>query len=464
MFGEIAGLPTTFRMGIVGDEEITPADMEKFLRKFLNDEQYDEVKQYFSDKNIEITDAQGFVTPERWEHIQMAFGRSFGLARTMKPVHFQQVSKWVRYDAADTMSEKEVQALLKNPEFRLNEETNAIEELISHPFYAKYSSVVLSKELTDRFPKLKEILRQMEIKGYDELVFASAIKVGLDTRYKNVNNFIFGGETSYMDLDNEHFRLQLNPYADPDNYTTIFSQLMYFLNILGKNTKKADQVYKTVAALIEYGITEAEEMLSTSGDQATATKNFIMKSLTGQNTQRARELLEAGIDINNPIIEQKAVTAIASAIEKLTTKIKFKGSKMVLQSAYGLETYKKSEQLTPETLAKGKRLEYKTDPKTGRFYAEVIMPVRHLTTAQRAAIDRGDSLFAVEDLFAFRIPSTELHSAVPLRIVDYYDDKGTNIIVAPREIVALHGSDYDVDSLFVINHEALSTEVNLPVY
>ncbi len=53
----------------------------------------------------------------------------------------------------------------------------------------------------------------------------------------------------------------------------------------------------------------------------------------------------------------------------------------------------------------------------------------------------------------FRLPSSELHSAVPLRIRGFYDSVGTNVIIAPKQIVDLHGSDYDVDALFMIIRE-----------
>lgn len=60
-------------------------------------------------------------------------------------------------------------------------------------------------------------------------------------------------------------------------------------------------------------------------------------------------------------------------------------------------------------------------------------------------------------MFGYRIPSTELHSAVPLKIVGTYDSIDTNIIITPFELVYLHGSDFDVDSLFIVRRETFTS-------
>lgn len=68
-------------------------------------------------------------------------------------------------------------------------------------------------------------------------------------------------------------------------------------------------------------------------------------------------------------------------------------------------------------------------------------------------------------LVGFRIPSTNYHSLLPLKVVGFYPvPKGSkgNIVIAPSLVVYYHGSDYDVDSLFVIRKEKYSGQsVNL---
>jgi arsenate reductase-like glutaredoxin family protein len=59
---------------------------------------------------------------------------------------------------------------------------------------------------------------------------------------------------------------------------------------------------------------------------------------------------------------------------------------------------------------------------------------------------------------AVRIPTTGIHSAVAIRIIftagnKFEDGVKVNRIIAPEELVALHGSDFDVDSLFAMFRE-----------
>jgi hypothetical protein len=65
-------------------------------------------------------------------------------------------------------------------------------------------------------------------------------------------------------------------------------------------------------------------------------------------------------------------------------------------------------------------------------------------------------------LLGFRIPSTELHSAVAMKVVGFYDgDLNTNMVIAPELLVALHGSDFDVDSLFFAKRPSAKKEIRI---
>ena len=92
--------------------------------------------------------------------------------------------------------------------------------------------------------------------------------------------------------------------------------------------------------------------------------------------------------------------------------------------------------------------------------AEVIAPAwwKQYMKAKGSEVDTGDIVlvddFLTRFAFGVRIPTTGIHSAVPFKIVGFTDSK-SNILVAPMELVALHGSDFDVDSLFAIHVEVL---------
>lgn len=437
------GLNPTFTVAIVNDEKIGETQIDELLSTFLDPEQLESLKQFFA-ASYETTDAQGFMLPSRGANLRKGFGRSYNMGNVHKPVHFENRITYAPIQKFDTAEQASAFAEGKDLH-RVNPiDSTLVEKLVSVPFYAKYSSIELSDDLVDAFPGLKILRERMEAEGIDELLMASAIKVGAPKDNINIASFMGGAmlpNLSKVELSNEHFRLQLNPVTTPDSNVAIYSQLMYFLNVLHKNTGQAAQVYEAVSALIERGIDKLDKKF------AKGIRAGLKQALETPSSERASYLYNSGISHNNPVIEQKAVAAIASGFEKLTTKIKFPGGKLVLQSAYGITKYNKSS-LSADDIRKGQRLKYIKE--NDRFFAEVILPRELLTAEQIRAVDKGESVYIYGDMFGFRIPSTELHSAIPMKIVGTYDSKGTNVIIAPKEIVALHGSDYDVDSLFIV--------------
>lgn len=101
------------------------------------------------------------------------------------------------------------------------------------------------------------------------------------------------------------------------------------------------------------------------------------------------------------------------------------------------------------------KLLMKTDTSsyTGRV-AEVIAPAWWIKMKgyKEGEIVYPDFLTKLQ--YAVRIPTTGIHSAIPFKIVASVNTS-SNIIIAPEELVALHGSDFDVDSLFAVRIELL---------
>ena len=95
-----------------------------------------------------------------------------------------------------------------------------------------------------------------------------------------------------------------------------------------------------------------------------------------------------------------------------------------------------------------------TSSYTGRV-AEVIAPAWWLKMKgyKDGEIVYPDFLTKLQ--YAVRIPTTGIHSAIPFKIVAS-TNSSSNIIIAPEELVALHGSDFDVDSLFAVRTEILT--------
>jgi uncharacterized protein Usg len=374
---------------------------------------------FYDLRGFESTDAQAFITSKRAAALRKAFGPGYKMGSVTKPMYYG--TRTVQIDGQDV----EIQT------------------------YVKTSAVELSQDLIDSIPnsRLLEIIKnRMESENIDELYFASAVKLGLPRNTLNWEDVIKGDveipPASILDLNNDQYRMQLNPRSKTDSETALFTQLMYFLNVLGTNNERAHRAYSAVSYLLEHGMREFDEKTSSKSK----IRDFLRKSLGDIADERLDDLLRGGISIDNPLIEKRMVVKLASAMEKVTTKIKLPGSKFVLQSDVGIKK------------DNGEDVVFKRE-ENGNLVAEMIIPRGLLSPEDEASIDEQVKLFGAADLLGWRIPSTELHSAVAVRVVGFYDSKKTNVIVAPKLLVALHGSDFDVDSLFVVKRPVFKNDL-----
>jgi hypothetical protein len=334
-----------------------------------------------------------------------------------------------------------------------NKRADGTKYTTAKPIYVKYSSVVLTDDLVKQFPKLKQLRDKMEQAKVGELTFRSAVKTGAPTKEAiTLDDFLNSEETpdiAILELSNRHYRFQHNAASDPEKAVAIFSQLMYFLNLQEANPENYEAAriaYQMVAELIAQGREQFLEKISTDAK----IRNLLLQKFNGPGAERALDLLQSGLSLSQPLLEKKAAVALASELASDTIKIKFSGGKLVLQSSEGA--------LLNDTISEEvKELSYGTTVINGQevMYAEVILPREMLTEEQIAQIGK-EPLFIYGDGIGFRIPSTELHSAIPLKVVGIYASKGANIIIAPKELVPIHGSDFDVDALFIIKREIFS--------
>jgi hypothetical protein len=147
------------------------------------------------------------------------------------------------------------------------------------------------------------------------------------------------------------------------------------------------------------------------------------------------------IDINMPIIARKVMNTLSSKVSSKTVDFKLRGSKLYLVSEFG--TYQEE----------AERLQWRDE--NGR--TEVIIPE---SIANYYNLKEGGE-FSLDKYraFGFRLPSTGLHSGLVFKVKKVIKDPvgmKNNIIIAPAHIVFNHGSDYDIDSLFVINQKKTS--------
>lgn len=367
-------------------------------------------------RSFDSTDAGGFMTPERYEEVKKGFSADMHLGVTMKPVYFGIDDDGI-------------------------------------PRAVKYSSIVLTDSLVEKFPKLGALRDDMRKNNVDEYTFKSAFKVGapkaLSEHDEETGERLAINPDSIVTLSNKNWRIQLNPVHSVDSQTAHPTQLTYFINFNGNNKEAANELYDINAKLIRNGLANVIEDLKLGTDEMEKAIRSKVSSSMGDTDARQKEFLDAkvngksAISLNFPTLVNKVITQTASLFTKATVAIKYPGSKLVLQPDYLID-------ITDEMKTISRRLKFRTDIKLvngeTREYAEVIMP-----NMFKGQIKQGELLY--NTFLGFRVPSTELHSAIPLKVVGFYDDKGSNVIIAPQEIVLFHGSDYDIDSLFIMRRK-----------
>lgn len=419
----VYGLPETSNVLVLEDIQAgIPLELD-YVRDDSFGEEYD------------ATDAQGYVLPEFYEKMATAYSIESNLDITLKPV----------YNAV-----------------------HANGEVVS----IKYSLVVLTDELVKDNPHLANLRESMrnytdangKVSSIDQVIFNSALKVGNPPK-ENLTRF--DGKTSKLvdikgraginhlsviKINNKHLKLQLNPAKTTDASIRNPSQGTAFMNTNGRNVSETNSLHILNSLVTELGLKEVmnELEISAKGGLSKHSLEAIRKKLISftsdlPGAEDINELLsykkdgEYGVALDAPLLAKKVTSAFTAYISRSTVGFRFPGAKLVLQAEVGIS----------ENLA--------WKDKDG--YTEVLLPetMRHI-------FKEGDVI--TDGAVAFRIPSTNFHSLLALKVKGFHSvPKGSkgNIIIAPSLIVHYHGSDYDIDTLFVIRkrkHEGDSADLN----
>jgi hypothetical protein len=296
-----------------------------------------------------------------------------------------------------------------------------------------------------------------------QAVFESAVKLGkrvnssgeVDTYVDDFGNITHEGglgfsPNSLLTIENKYLRTQLNPSKKVEVTVANPSQGTAFMNTNGLNPTESALLYRLNQILVDTGDIKhsRENAITPKGTLSSTSKRRLRESITNQgdipgleDVVRLLGLKDiAGrymVSMNLPIIAQKAIATLASNLSSATVGFRFPGSKLVLQSEYG--TYS----------AESEMLKWKDED----GFTEVLLPEEY-----RNFFSEGDTV--TNGLVGFRIPSSNYHSLLALKVKGFYKvppgSKG-NVVIAPSLIVYYHGSDYDIDTLFVIKKEKFKT-------
>lgn len=433
-------------------------------------------------KKYDITDAQGFATPERMNNIRKGFSREANIGSTAKPVYFgigdDGIARAVKYSTIELTDELcKTFAPLKQLRFEMTFGSNnftpeQLEEV--KDLYNKRIEGTLNIKESFNYENYVSIIQDAG-NHIDEAVFASAVKVGLPktlSTYNESNNTFSLIAESKMVLLNANYRHQLNPRHEVVGKTSNMTQLTYQLNTNAKNFERLSKVLKLNSLLHENGIEDIKSRFL--NEEGIPNRGIVRSALISQlgkvaGNERTVEFLQSKTtSLNLPFIVNKLQQSFIASISKETVEIKHRGSKLTLQSSIGTKSKEivERENLTEPQLKMfrkgkdGELIQVSDGNKADTYYMEAYIPEEiYHSLKQNGMTDNqifSEPIYA--NILGFRIPSTELHSAVPIKVIGWYPNKySDNIIIAPKELVVLHGSDFDIDSLYTVN-PYISTE------
>lgn len=220
--------------------------------------------------------------------------------------------------------------------------------------------------------------------------------------------------------------------------------------------------FENVAASMNINIGDYNLFISELESAITSGKNSdLLKYLETKNGYLIN-------DVDSPIIFRKFQEAYVSQFNSSVFSQKSSGLKLTAVSDYGM--------LNPQT---GERLKIhhvsENGSKTEASYAEVLISEEFLSKygiTQEDLIEinskNGKDLSSnshlkkkdlarfsdeIMTMLGFRIPTQDHNSMIPFKVVGMLPSFYGSVVVVPREMVALSGMDFDIDSVFALRKE-----------
>lgn len=443
------------------------------------------LKRFFENKKQEVGDAQSWDIPEYKQMLKKSFGKSVDMGVITKDVHFE-VNEQGGVDYRKTSS-----AELTNELVKKNKTLRDLRYALTFGLYLNslqgdqktqvqgridylYNKMIDQNGLKDvnEYMEYQDILNDVQKGDFmiHKASFDSAIK---GSKPSKTSSFVKNKETGTFDfvLDPKSV-LTLNSSYNGiqqairhryiDAFISHFTQLTYLIGLNRTETsiKNNRIITRTLAKMAKAGIYDTMFNYRMNYDDnvlkanTRSKKEFIedlKKKLDLPGNERIVALLDSKVEgkstpMSNPLFSEKLMMTFFNSFTKKTVTPKHPGGSFVLQSEFGFEAnqiMKENSMRTPEMV---------TDDKGNILYAECYLPEMYSDQ-----IKSGDLIYYNSEqyakMFGFRIPSSDLHSSVPLRVIGYYPARQQdNVIVIPSAVTALHGSDFDVDKLFVVRY------------
>jgi hypothetical protein len=376
------------------------------------------------------TDAQGYMTLDRWVEIQI------GMGEYNNEIH-EMVSR-VKSGEATSNDISVIMQPVKPFYFG-----DVIIDGTSRKVQVKNSEYVLLPELANKSKDLKALLSHMEKNKISSANFDTAVKVG----EHNVGTYDDLGTATPISLNNSDYRVQMATPAHYANATTLIgTQIRKLISAdISSDDKFGDmsgtQMIDHIDAILGKTVTEAfDELIGELAD-----KNKLLDRDLGDRYVSMLEIDENGdpkVDFHHPALSRISQNVINSIFKKAVAKTKTKGSQLYNLSSFGFS----------------EKLSIKFNDKKGIDHIECMIPAQALfgkSIPVQFLDENGQTdITKVPDelltLIGYRIPTEDKYSMFNLKVKGFLPNNGA--IMLPNGATTQAGLDFDIDKIFTMNY------------
>lgn len=432
--------------------------------------------------DINDTDAQAWITPERWRFLKKHLGE-------WTPAHDKvyqkmQSSKNEEFDKDEL---KIVAQPLKGVYFY---------KINGHPTYLKYSQAVLTKSLV-KGTDLERMLNKMYASEIDELITFDGVKVGpiTPTQIHDENGNLLSDDQikfNVQELNNHGWKLQQDLptklFKDTDVGSqiqkNIFAGLRHFsenTNFIYKGKKVSgkeieDELVKTVGNLSDNGFKNLIRKAGINEDGKITNVSKFYKALidelsTRGGSENVIEALKSETDLFGiPQTTGKLFQIFASMINKNLIKIQTNGGSFIQMANFGLSKSDiennntgiilnpNIDGLNPPMLNINEDGSKSVTPGSvfvpASFIAKYIPDWKKYTPEELFVGVNGNPPIIdkriQENIIGYRIPNQGLPSNDALQIAGILPESAGDTIVAYTGMTKKTGSDFDIDKMYIM--------------
>lgn len=434
--------------------------------------------QFFKTEDINQTDAQAYITLDRYREIMVGLGRWNAAEQGL----------YDRLQAGEAVSDPDLDVVFQpiKPFYFGHSKVNG--NIV--PVQNKNAEYLLTPYIANQSPKLRKLLDFMEEQQRKthktvSVNFNSAVKVGGYGSIKHKDGeFDYTNATPHI-LSNKNYGLQQETpshYLEEEIIAGTQSRKLgvsdlppdskFFIN---NQEYSRDELVKLYNDTISKDVSESfNKLMNELGyvyDPSVTGVNPIQRYVnteTGEitNDQKIHDLLisevtkrRLGREMENaleldqnkmfkfplyhPRHAKRVESLLLSLFKNNVIKQQINGASFVQVSNFGFDD----------------NLQLKIDDKTGRvLYAECAIPITFKEGLKPYLKKNGEvDIAKIEkdmpeflEMIGYRIPTEDKYSMMPLRIVRFLPQNTGGVIMLPAEITTIAGSDFDVDKMYVM--------------